>query len=568
MALTEITVRQARATGKDYTLYDSHGLSLSIRAQGGKAWLFRYHWHGQQKRLSLGTYPAIGLKAARQRRDEARTLVVQGIDPRTLRQPKTSPSVLTFHTVYQHWYDFRALSLKTGRQSTLSQIERIFKKDVLPHLGERPIHDIKRTDLLNVLNRIEQRRAYTTAEKVRTWFKQLFRYALVKHNLDTHPATELNIVAHPKPPVAHNPYLHMHELPAFLHTLHQYPSLITQLGIRLLLLTGVRTGELRHATPEQFDLPNNLWLIPPENVKQLQRQTKEGKAVLPYIVPLTRQARLIIDYLFQQKTSAQHYLLPSRSDPKQPISENTLNGTLKRMGYTNRLTGHGIRATLSTALNELGYPGEWIEAQLSHADPNKIRAAYNHAAYIEQRRSMMQDWADRLDQWEQEGTQNGQTEPVPVIPAKPKPVPSQPDSQQQETAAQAQNAPNPILTIISRKEQRPQPMLTDIQRQRAKQLETFEAAHNLPLPAFARLAGKSRDQITRDIKAGRLLALSLGKAPLIKHILTHTQGTDPWHLYHALTEPLEEEGGAVIDQLTAQNLKTLTRELCRQLQRT
>lgn len=226
---------------------------------------------------------------------------------------------------------------------------------------------------------------------------------MVEKGLRYNPANNLDIVAAPKPPVCHNPFLRIDEMPTFLRALSDYGrSEVTKLNLRLLLLTGVRTGELRQATPDQFEMERGLWIIPPVVVKQLQvKLRREGKNVPAYVVPLSRQAMEIVDYLLRQQAlrPAQRYLLAHRSDLKQRVSENTLNGTLRRMGYADRLTGHGIRATISTALNELDYPKEWIEVQLSHVDPNQVRAAYNHAAYVEQRRGMMQDWTDRLDAW-------------------------------------------------------------------------------------------------------------------------------------------------------------------------
>jgi integrase len=278
---------------------------------------------------------------------------------------------------------------------------------VLPALGTVSIYEVRRPDLLDVLTRIEQRRAFTTAEKVRTWFKQLFRFAMVKiEGLESNPASDLDVVAVPKPPVANNPFMRLPELPDLLHKLRHYRGMITtQLGIRLLLLTGVRTGELRLATPDQFDLERGLWIIPPEVVKQLQdgmrKRGQRPQDIPPYIVPLSVQALEIVRYLLGQIKPAQRYLLAHRSELKKRISENTLNGALKRMGYQNLLTGHGIRGTLSTALNEIGYPKIWVDAQLSHADPNKVSATYNHAQYVEPRRRMTQDWADRLDLLEQ-----------------------------------------------------------------------------------------------------------------------------------------------------------------------
>jgi len=411
MALTDVTVRQARATGKDYTLTDFDGLSLAVSAAGGKSWHFRYYWATKQKRMSLGTYPKVSLREARALRDEARALVAKGINPKIDRKQKLRAvrfaTENSFKVVYLQWLGHRKLELKEGRQSTLSQIQRIFDKDVLPALGSVSIFDICRPDLLDVLASIEQRRAFTTAEKVRTWLRQLFRFAMVKvAGLESNPASDLDVVAVPKPPVVNNPFLRLPELPNLLNKLRSYRgSITTQLGIRLLLLTGVRTGELRLAIPDQFDLERGLWIIPPEVVKQLQdgmrKRGQRPQDVPPYVVPLSVQAIEIVRYLLEQAKPAQRYLLAHRNELKKRISENTLNGAIKRMGYKDLLTGHGIRGTLSTALNEFGYPKNWVDAQLSHADPNKVSATYNHALYVEPRRKMMQDWADRLDLLEQ-----------------------------------------------------------------------------------------------------------------------------------------------------------------------
>jgi integrase len=195
----------------------------------------------------------------------------------------------------------------------------------------------------------------------------------------------------------------MNELPELLRAIEEYEGEYqTRRGLRLLLLTCVRTCELRRAMPEQFDLERGLWIIPSCHVKQLSRKKrKTGEEIPPYIVPLSTQAREIVLDLLDRMTPSQTYLLRNRKDPQRCLCESALNAALKRMGYANRLTGHGMRASFSTAFNEIGYPEAWIEAQLSHSDPNAIRAAYNHAEYVEQRRRMMQDWADRLDLLEQ-----------------------------------------------------------------------------------------------------------------------------------------------------------------------
>lgn len=248
MALSDLAVRQAKATGKPYTLGDLDGLSLAVAPEGGKSWHYRYYWAGKQKRMSLGTYPEVSLREARSLRDEARALLAKGINPRAHRKQKRQSVRLadenTFKAVFDTWVEHRRLVLKEGRQSTLSQIQRIFVKDVLPALGKRSIYEIQRSDLLEVVARIERRKALTSAEKVRTWFRQMFRYALIiVPGLPLNPAFDLDVVALPQPPVRHNPFLRMPELPAMLQILRQYPGkLQTQLGLRLLFLTGVRTG--------------------------------------------------------------------------------------------------------------------------------------------------------------------------------------------------------------------------------------------------------------------------------------------------------------------------------------
>lgn len=212
-------------------------------------------------------YPEISLKDARLARDQARALVAKGTDPRAVRREDRFTALAadenSFTAVFLAWRTFKAVTLKLGRQTSLSQIDRIFAKDVLPLLGPLPIAEISRQHLIELLRRIESRQAFTTAEKCRTWFNQLFRYAMVEKGLMTNPSADLDIVAIPKPPVTNNPYLLMEEIPFFLQKLRTYGgSTATIMGLRLLFLTGVRTGELRLAVPEQFDLVRGIWTIP------------------------------------------------------------------------------------------------------------------------------------------------------------------------------------------------------------------------------------------------------------------------------------------------------------------
>lgn len=570
MALSEMAIRHARVTGKDYTLADSDGLFLNVTAQGGKIWHFRYYWAGRQKRMSFGSYPQVGLRDARTRRDEARALIAQGSNPceqrKQQRQAVRLSSDHAFEAVFNQWISFRRLSLKEGRQSTLSQILRIFAKDILPHIGDRSIYDITRHVLMDVLDRIESRSAFTTAEKCRTWLNQLFRYALVRvAGLEHNPAADLDVVAMPKPAVEHNPFLRMDELPHLLSKLRAYHGgLQTLLGIWLLLLTGVRTGELRLATPDQFDLERRLWIIPPEVVKQLQLKIRKSRScvtkVPAYIVPLSVQAVEVVKLLLDRVVPAQRHLLAHRSDLSKRISENTLNSALRRMGYADRLTGHGVRATISTALNEIGYPKVWIDAQLSHADSDKVSASYNHAEYVEQRRAMMQDWANRLDLWAQ-GHVQAASAPLTI---RLEGTASQPV--RTEITSSSVSRPNALDQFfkqgprhVERSDRRSavafsaaveSQEISDIQKERAEMLAIYEAPTNLPLPAFARLAGKSRDQLNRDIKAGRLLSLSLGnrgqripdwqldplKHKLVIGVLEALPAMSAWDIYRMLSE--------------------------------
>lgn len=607
MALSDLVVRQAKTTGTTYTLTDIDGLGLTVSTTGRKTWYWRYYWLGEQKRLKLGSYPAIGLRDARTLRDEARVLLDQGVDPYVAREQKRHQSKLdaerTFQVVFDAWVEHRRKELKDGRQSTLSQIQRIFKKDVLPRIGKMSIYDIRRPQLLGVLQAIEKRKAFTTAGKVRTWFSQLFRYALVViEGLETNPATDLDVVAEPKPPVAHNPYLHLPELPEFLQKLRFYNprGWQTQFGIRLLFLTGVRTGELRQATPDQFDLDRGLWIIPPQIVKQLQdKMRKAGKRpqdLPPYIVPLSVQALEIVRHLIGVMRPAQRYLLTHRSELKQRISENTLNKALQLMGYEGRLTGHGIRGTISTALNEIGYPKIWVDAQLSHSDPNKVSLAYNHAKYVEPRRRMMQDWADRLDLLEQgevEAASAHLTIRIDGVPAMAEiegVVNAAPMGAQSIAPRVPPMAPTPIVVtpnssgitfkrlsqVPSPPTHAPEPEISAIQREREEMLAIYESPNNLPVPLFGKLAGKSKDQINRELKAGTLLSISLGnrgqrvpdwqlvpfKHRLVQVLMSLCPEADAWEVYRMLTRPHPELGDrAAIDAVTPANVAVVAQAI-------
>lgn len=370
---------------------------------------------------------------------------------------------------------------------------------------------------------------------------------------------------------------------------------MTQLAIRLLLLTGVRTGELRPATPDQFDLEQGLWIIPVMSLKQRKMLTKKKRKrvtdIPPYIVPLPVQAIEIVRHMLDQFNPAQTYLFPGVKQISARISENTVNRAIERLGYDGRLTGHGIRATTSTALNELGYPKIWVDAQLSHAHPNRISATYNHAEYVAQRRLMMQDWADRLDLFEQNQVQIASThltihlQGVPTIAG------------QKVTPLPALGQHAPIMLVAPNEQTMPTvgagtqrlstvqmpeyalPKISEVQRERLEVLNIFEGPDNLVVADYAKLAGKSRRWITYEIQARNLLSIQLGnkgqrvpvwqlnmfKRRLVQAVLKRLhRGVDTWDIYYALTRPCEEvEGKSTIETLTSDNQQAMVEAVCR-----
>ncbi|WP_434729087.1 tyrosine-type recombinase/integrase [Pseudomonas soli] len=398
MPLTDTAARQAKPKDKAYTLKDGDGLFLYVAKSGTKSWHFRFTWHGSQERISMGTYPEISLRDARERRDEARSLVAKGIDPRAeRRQAKAEAAVHqqnTFEAVANRWHEFKLPRWAAARKGAVVQARFYLDKDLIPELGRLPIAQVRRADVLEAMRRVERRGALNSARKCRSWLNEIFRFGIAEGLLKVNPAVDLDIVAMPEPPEQHNPYLRRAELGDFLLHLRDFKMAeYVRSAIRLLLLTGVRTIELRSATVDQFDFEGGLWSVPAGVVKQLQKRVRtQSGEIPPYLVPLSRQA-VEEAKRAHQLTGRYRLLIAGRNDPRQPISDGTVNSALKRMGYQGRLTGHGIRATISTALNEMGYNEKWVDAQLSH-----IGDAYNHAEFVEQRKGMMQDWSDYLDE--------------------------------------------------------------------------------------------------------------------------------------------------------------------------
>lgn len=597
--LTDLAVRAAKAADKPYTLADSDGLSLYIPPSGAKSWHFRFRWGGSRNRMSLGTYPALSLKDARRLRDDARELLAKGVNPHAERGRQRHSAALigehTFMAVHDQWLAHRKLSLETGRQTSLEQMARVFKKDVFPALRHLTIYDVTRPHLLSILAKVEKRGSFSVAEKLRTWFTQLFTYAtVVVPNLRENASKDLAVVAAPVPPAQNNPFLRMTALPELLQKLRKHRGrLNTQLAIRLLLLTGVRTGELRFATPDQFDLDKGLWMIPVERLKQRKMLTRSRRKRLadipPYIVPLPVQAQEVVRHLLDACKPAQVYIVPGDTSLRKAFSENTLNQALKRMGYDGQLTGHGIRATISTALNELGYPKKWVDAQLSHADPDRISAAYNHAEYVEQRRVMMQDWADRLDLFEQNEVDAASVhltitlQGLPTIGGQPAAVPpdvarNPPTLVVVQSASDAPQPPSSVQRLPAvHLPEYARPQVSEAQREQQHLLQKFEQPQNLTVADYAKLVGQSRRWITYEIQGRKLLSIQLGsrgqrvpdwqldpiKRRLVQCVLKQLpRSIDTWEIYDALMQAHDEfDGKTAIEALTAQNVHGVARLL-------
>jgi integrase len=388
MSLSDTAIRATKPRDRQYKLADSDGLSLLVTPQGGKWWRFRYRYAGAEKMLSFGTYPEVGLREARDRRDSARKLVAAGIDPSSHRKQEKRENRATlgntFAALANEWH---GLKHATWAPATRDKIRFYLDSDLIPALGQRPVAEITRPELVDALRSIEKRQAFNVAKKARGWLNQIFRFALAKGLVDRNPATDLDVVAAPSPRAKPHPSLPLSELPSLLLAVQNYGgSPLTRFAIQLLLLTGVRPGELRHAPWSEFDLDRQLWSIPAERMKMRR----------PHLVPLPNQAIQFLHEL-NRITSYSKLLFPSRDDRDLPMSENTINAAFRRLGYNGKQTGHGFRHLISTALNEKGYNRDWVERQLAHGDEDEIRGVYNQAQYLEQRRTMMQDWADYVD---------------------------------------------------------------------------------------------------------------------------------------------------------------------------
>lgn len=379
--LNDTRIRQTKPADKPIKLADSHGLYLEIRPTGAKLWRYRYRIDGKENVFAIGAYPAVSLADARQARDAARQLVQSGQHPAAARKQERLQRIAeqanTFEAVAKEWIDKKRAHWSPYY---LHQVERFLELDLFPKLGKRPIREIRPADLLTELQRVEKR-APTVALNLRQWSSAIFRYAVATLRADADPAAPLRGAIH-RLPVQHARAMDaagLRELKRRLVLFKGYRQ--TGIAIELLLLTMLRTIELRRGTWDEIDWHAGEWRIPAEKMKMRR----------PHIVPLSHQALELLREL-QRITGAGEYLFPNTRRPTTIMSGTTVNRALEYMGWEH--SGHDFRATASTRLRELGWRDDLIEMQLAHAERSKTRAAYNHWQYLPERRAMLQAWAD------------------------------------------------------------------------------------------------------------------------------------------------------------------------------
>lgn len=390
MPLTEMAIRKAKPTDKTQKLADGRGLSLWILPSGGKSWRWRYTINGKEKLMTLGLYPDVSLAQARELCDQARKQKAIGHDPmverKIVKQQRRVAAENSFETIARAWHAHWSPA-RSARHA--QNVLRRLEADLFPRLGARPIADIQPLELVGAIKDIASRGALDIAKRAYQTSGQIFAFAMTHGFAQRNPARDLSPSDFlPSRHQEHFARVDAKELPQLLIAIEAYQgSNITRLAMKLLANTFVRTGELIGARWSEFELDDRLWRIPASRMKMRTE----------HLVPLSDQSLQILQAL-QMLTGRTELLFPGERDRRKPMSNNTILAALKRMGYAGKMTGHGFRGVASTILHEKGYEHEHIELQLAHMARNKVSAAYNHARYLDQRRILMQEWSDYLEQ--------------------------------------------------------------------------------------------------------------------------------------------------------------------------
>lgn len=393
MALTDAKIKTTKPADKDYKLGDDGGLYLLVTKAGGKLWRLKYRFEGKEKKLSFGAYPEITLLEARAKRDQARKLLANDLDPSDLNKAAKTEKQANKANTFQIWGEKWLAHWQTDKSERQAGYAlRRLEADIYPALGNMPIADIQATHITDTVRAIAGRGALDMAKRAHQTIGQIFRYAIANDTggkVSRNPATDVkpsDII--PKRTKQNYARVDIKELPALLRAIDTSETrAVTRIAIKLIALTFVRTSELIEAKWCEIDLEAKQWRIPAERMKMKT----------PHIVPLATQAVELLTTLHAH-TGNTAFLFHCQNDHTRPMSNNTILQALKRMGYGGRMTGHGFRGVASTALHEHGYDHAHIEIQLAHSARDAVSAAYNHALYISQRTNMMQAWADYLDE--------------------------------------------------------------------------------------------------------------------------------------------------------------------------
>lgn len=387
---TESQLKKLKPRNQRYQIACDDGLSLVIEPSGMKYWKLRYSDEKNiRKAKRLGSYPELNL-------NKAQKLKLKFLSELEGEQEE----LITFHQVATEWLEFKQQNALGDRphRGVLQQASELLKKDLEPLLGEKELLSIKRLDLVKAIRKIESRGVKEPCRKACSYLNQIYEYAVSLGYVELNIASNLNKVLIKTKIKKNYSYLDHKEIIKFYHDIKKSKSHpIVKKALQIKTLTGVRGAELIYAKNEDFDLENGLWHIPAIRVKQFRRKVIEGHNIPDYIIPLSTQAIEIIESAMLW-SDGNDYVFNSPRKPNTPIHYNTMNRSIRLMGYTKEdISAHGLRSSMSTVLNESDlFKSEWIEAQLSHTDKNIVRGSYNHADYLEQRSKMMQWWSDYL----------------------------------------------------------------------------------------------------------------------------------------------------------------------------
>lgn len=378
--LSDARCKGAKPKASAYKLFDGGGLHLFCSPTGAKVWRLAYRLAGKPKTISFGPYPAVTLADARKRRDEAKTTLRNGGDPMAPRKETAMP------TLGEVWDTYWA-GRKDVTERYVTNARRCMEMHLWPHIGERPLATLAKADLMAPLNKLDQLGKHEYVRKARGWLSQVFEYAIEQELCTANPAAAIDPEkAFGKRRVKSFAAVEPHEVPDLMARLDlEHPDLQSMLACRFLAYTWVRTTEMRMMTWDEL-VDENTWLL------------KEGrmKRANDHVVPLSHQAQSIIKVM-RERARGSRFVWPGDRSTDRPMSENSVLYLLHRAGYKGRMTGHGWRSTASTWANENGWNPDAIEMQLSHVKFDKVRGVYNRARYLDERRSMMQAWADWLD---------------------------------------------------------------------------------------------------------------------------------------------------------------------------